>query len=139
MRKHAYSVWVTIKPFRTAKGQWVGHCLDFDVVSQGNSPDEALKMTMEATEMVVADDLDASRDPLERRAPERYFASLASIISTGQKVPLDLAMSDRSGARIYALSLQLTMQRLASSKTKKGRGPGLSKPTADVAFAHKVA
>ena len=90
MKEHVYSVWVIARPSKDIEGQWVGHCLEFDVISQGDSLDHAIRMVLEATRMVVVDDLQKHRDPRQRRAPEDYFETLSRVISSGQKVPLDL-------------------------------------------------
>lgn len=50
--------------------------MDMDVVSQGNSPLEAIAMVLEATAAVASDDLLKGRNPLERRAPPEYWEEL---------------------------------------------------------------
>jgi hypothetical protein len=65
-----FTAWVVVRRADDVPGQWVSHCLDYDVVSQGDSLDHAMKMVVESTTIVVADDVSKGRDPMSRRAPE---------------------------------------------------------------------
>jgi len=53
-------------------GCWVAHCLDFDIMSIGDSPQHALEMVREAVGLALADDLNHGRDPHERRADDKH-------------------------------------------------------------------
>jgi len=135
VKEHFYSVWVIARPSKDVEGQWVGHCLEFDVVSQGDSLDHAIRRVLDATTMVVADDLHKHRDPRQRRAPEDYFETLSRVISSGQKVPLDLALADKRRKRIYAIPFRLALQ-------AESRAPKKAKPKAvpaNVAFTEQLA
>jgi predicted RNase H-like HicB family nuclease len=101
--------WATIRPAEDAAGQWVGHCLDMDVVSQGNSPLEAIEMVMEATTMVAADDLLKGRNPLDRRAPREEWLELARLQEKCQPVEnLDKFLAEQKGQGL-CLVLQFTV------------------------------
>lgn len=52
---------------------WMGHCLQLDVVSQGNSPEHALAMVMEASAILYEDDCRARLDPWARCAPPEFW------------------------------------------------------------------
>jgi predicted RNase H-like HicB family nuclease len=139
MAEHVYSVWVIARPSKDVEGQWVGHCVEFDVVSQGDSLDHAIRMVLEATSMVVLDDLQKHRDPRQRRAPEDYFETLSRVISSGQKVPLDLALADTSRKRLYAIPFRLALE-TRSIAPKKAKAKAKPKPVpANVAFTEQVA
>lgn len=56
--------------------QWIGHCLDLDVVSQGDSPADAFKMVSEAVDLVVADDRAQGLHPLGRQAAPLSWRSV---------------------------------------------------------------
>jgi predicted RNase H-like HicB family nuclease len=58
-------LWIHVTPSEIS-GQWVSHCLNFDVVSQGDSPEHAYQMALEATELVVLDDLAHGLNPFDR-------------------------------------------------------------------------
>jgi len=47
-----------------------------DVISQGNTPLEAVSMVFEATAIVASDDLMKGRNPLDRRAPAEDWEAL---------------------------------------------------------------
>jgi predicted RNase H-like HicB family nuclease len=60
------SLRVLIAPADDVPGQWVGHCLDLDIVSAGTSPEHALEMATEAVNECVADDVAHGRNPFDR-------------------------------------------------------------------------
>jgi predicted RNase H-like HicB family nuclease len=78
-----YNLWVLVRPAEDLKDQWVAHCLELDVVSQGTSFTHAMEMVFEAIAMVVTDDIGAGRDPLSRRAPEEYWSELYHVMEEG--------------------------------------------------------
>jgi len=48
---------VIIYPAEDLPGQWIAHCLELDIISQGNSPPHALDMIAEAIEMCAAENV----------------------------------------------------------------------------------
>jgi hypothetical protein len=80
-----YSFWIVVRrdPDATDKDQpecqWSSHCLDLDVVSQGSSLADAYKMAVEASLLVLRDDLSRGADPLIRRAPQEFWSELEKI------------------------------------------------------------
>ncbi|HEY6056243.1 MAG TPA: hypothetical protein VIU86_20095 [Gaiellaceae bacterium] len=63
-----------VYPAPDVPGQWVGHCLELDILSAGNSLEHAILMTEEAVQLCIADDVAHGLDPFARRpAPEEYF------------------------------------------------------------------
>jgi len=80
-RTFSFNVFVRRAP--DVAGQWVGHCPEVDVVSQGNSLRQAYEMTKEAVEIVVLDDLDAGRDPTLRAAPKAEWEAAFSAVQAG--------------------------------------------------------
>ncbi len=70
-------------------GQWIGHCLDLDIISQAPNPVEAVEMLAESIELLAADNVAAGqpallprpiRDPdsllhLQRLCRETAFAT----------------------------------------------------------------
>lgn len=63
----AFTGWVYISKAESIPGCWVAHCLDFNIVSQGQSPLQALEMVREALGIALADDLNNGFDPDLRR------------------------------------------------------------------------
>ncbi len=98
-----------ITPAQDVPGLWVAHCLELDVISQGNDPEHALRAIAEAVEMVVEDDLERGDDPLEvrTRAPEECWITLLRVMQTGQ--PVDL--SELGNRRIEVLVVELNLFR----------------------------
>ncbi len=79
-RTFSFNVFLTRAP--DVAGQWVGHCLEVDVVSQGNSLRHAYEMTREAVEMVVLDDLDLGREPTLRSAPREEWEAAYRVVQS---------------------------------------------------------
>jgi len=66
-----YYVHVVIYPAKDILGQWVSHCLENDLITQGNSLDHALCMTAEMLDFTMRDDLEDGKNIRERApAPE---------------------------------------------------------------------
>lgn len=82
------------------EGQWVAHCLNLDLVSQGNSPSDAVRMILEATSIAVIDDMKAGLDPAGRSPAPKDLWDL-------------FARTQQSGTRIAAADVD----RLAASKS----------------------
>ena len=62
-----------VMPAVDVPGDWIGHCLELDVVSQGVDPGHALMMVMESAEIIMVEDKKLGRDPWTRCAPEEYW------------------------------------------------------------------
>ena len=84
--RRVYDCWVILESAEDIPGEWIAHCLNFDLVTQGRSPLHALEMAIEACNMVVIDDLNAGRDPIERAAPHEDWTLLEKIVKEGRLV-----------------------------------------------------
>lgn len=62
---------------------WVAHCLEGDIISVGDTFDEAVNDLPEAIVIAVTDALEAGVTPLPRNAPKELFDLYAQITSTG--------------------------------------------------------
>ncbi len=62
-----------VHPADDLEGVWIGHCLELDVVSQGDGPEEALKMVMEATAITQEWYRRDGRDSWASSAPSEYW------------------------------------------------------------------
>lgn len=68
-------------------GQWVAHCLSWDLVSQGDTPSDAMKMLSEAIGMVIEDDQAEGSDPSERpAAPEEFWDIFQRVQHAGTRM-----------------------------------------------------
>lgn len=63
---------------------WVVHVLDFDVITQGDDLQHALKMAVEASALVVQWDVVAGKDPADRRAPAADWDAFFDVVTQGQ-------------------------------------------------------
>jgi predicted RNase H-like HicB family nuclease len=88
IEQRVYNAWVIVCPAPDVDGQWVAHCLDFDVVTQGNSFEHAIELAGEAVALVLTDDLNANRDPHSRQAPPECWEPLWKLIKSGRKTSL---------------------------------------------------
>jgi predicted RNase H-like HicB family nuclease len=100
-----FTSWVMVEPAEDIPGVWVGHCLDFDVISQGDSLQNAIDSVTEAVAMTVIDDVQNGLDPGERRAPSEFWERLAQILKHGERVKI----SDLSGNRKVVVATELTL------------------------------
>lgn len=67
--------------------EWIAHCLDLDIVSQGRDLQHALTMVQEAVLMAMRDDLQHGRDPLARNsAPQEDWSLLHRVQKHGARM-----------------------------------------------------
>lgn len=82
-----YEFSVLIRSAPDVDGEWIAHCLNWDVVTQGRSPSHAVEMICEALVMAIEDDLRAGLDPHERReADQAEWDSFAHVLKSGRRV-----------------------------------------------------
>lgn len=71
MSKLQHRLHVLLYPSKDLPGQWVAHCLEIDLVTQGNDQGHALEMIAEAIETVAEDNVSRGGAPLLfRSAPK---------------------------------------------------------------------
>jgi predicted RNase H-like HicB family nuclease len=97
--------WVVVKRAPDLPGWWIAHCLDIDVLSQGDSLQDALESIPEAVRIAVVDDLQMGREPLRRRAPDEYWAELAEIQRQGNPLFLTHDALHKQSPEIDALAV----------------------------------
>jgi predicted RNase H-like HicB family nuclease len=85
---------VLVTPAKDLPNQWVAHCLNIDVVTQGDSIQHAFAMAREAVLQVVADDISQGLDPFSRpSAPEQCWEQVTQTIRHG--VPFETIQDER--------------------------------------------
>ena len=104
---HEYNFWFVFQRTEDVPGQWVGHCLELDVVSQGNSLQHTMSMLNEACIIVLGDDLGSGKDPLDRRAPESFWNELYTIIREGEK--RDFSTLEENKVRTVASQVEIKL------------------------------
>lgn len=107
--KLVFTSWVLVEPASDLPGVWVSHCLDFDVISQGASPAEAVVAVTEAVGMAVTDDLNARLDPFERRAPSEFWDRLLRVLKHGKAVKI----SEVRTPSVLATQLTVAFERIS--------------------------
>lgn len=86
----AFSGWVYISKAEDVPGCWVAHCIDFNIISTGDSPNHALEMVHEAVGTALADDLSRGLDPNARRSEcsSEDWNPLLQLMNRHTKVPV---------------------------------------------------
>lgn len=126
MRPRHYNIWFVVKPAPDVKGQWIVHCLDVDVVSQGNSPAHAFQMGAEAATLFIFDELDAGREPLCCRAPDEYWDELRKIMKHGERADFDEEWMDGDTSVHMAVQAQMILERV--ERVSASRIPSATTP-----------
>ncbi|MEY4548404.1 MAG: hypothetical protein RL685_4599 [Pseudomonadota bacterium] len=114
MKVFARNFWLLMRPVDDVPGQWVGHCLELDIMSVGDSLQQAIEMTSEAMCECIVDDLMHGRSPLERQsAPPEYTTELNRVLSEGRQVT-QLAGAEFVGMErgMVALQFRLELERV---------------------------
>ncbi len=106
--KQRFTLTLVLKPSEDIPGRWVSHCLDMDVVSEGDKLSEAMGMISEAAGMTLTDDLNGGRNPLARRAPKEFWDELDRIVETGTPVTFSQMFSP-ARSNWKALTCQLNI------------------------------
>jgi predicted RNase H-like HicB family nuclease len=92
------------------EGQWVAHCLNWDLVSQGDSPAHAVKMIVEAIALVIVEDANDGLDPNDRlAAPDELWRLFANTQQHGTRIaPADVdTLAAHSGEPVIAAVLYM--------------------------------
>jgi len=82
---------------------WAVHVLDFDVVTQGDDLQHALKMAVEASALVVQWDVVAGKDPADRRAPPEDWNKFFDVVTGGQAIA---GLESLVDSQIHTLAVQ---------------------------------
>lgn len=127
-----FASWVVVEPAEDIPGLWVSHCLDFDVVAQGESAQQAIEAVSEAVAMTVLDDVTHGLDPNERRAPPEYWEQLAHVLKHGQQVKL----SEVTGKVTLATQVTLVLERLVEHNNDRAAPSDFSQFNVPPATAH---
>jgi hypothetical protein len=72
-----YRFHVCAYPAPDVGGQWIGHCLELELVTQGNSAEHAIEMLQEAVVLTLTESEPAGVPPLQQPSAETLltFAS----------------------------------------------------------------
>ncbi|MGK4001529.1 hypothetical protein WMF31_02815 [Sorangium sp. So ce1036] len=105
-----YNFAFTVKPAEDVPGQWLAHCLDIDVMTQGNSLLHAVRMLFEAVVMVAMADREVGQDLRDRKpAPEEDWAAFWSVLTDGERVEMR-QMLDKPDTNVLFLAGNLLLE-----------------------------
>lgn len=115
-----FSGWVYISRAEDLPGVWVAHCLDFNIVSQGDSPVHALEMVHEALTGTLVDDIARGFDPDKRRSETdpSDWALLLQLLKRASKIGVR-EMDEL--ARVHTWTVFATQLSVAVLRPQTGR------------------
>ena len=64
---------ILIQAAPDVEGQWLAHCLNWDLLTQGDSPKPIMEMVVEAIIIAIEDDRAAGLDPADRPSAKREY------------------------------------------------------------------
>jgi hypothetical protein len=129
--------WILIERAEDIPGEWVSHCLDFDVVMQGRSIPEALKAVQDAVNVVLIDDLARGADPRARRAPEEHWNHLSQMLDYAVKQPGTAAPPDEAKVSAFAVEMVVSMVKLSVAERAQHRQQAEPLPIVEMAFVQE--
>ena len=117
-----YPVWIVLKKDEE-EGIWIAHCLENDVVSQGEDAHSAYKAGVESASLAMSWDLEEGKDPRTRRpAPSEDYEDLHYLLDQGSRVEeVQDALGDKS-YRVIAVRVEFDLDKL------KRKDPGCVAP-----------
>jgi predicted RNase H-like HicB family nuclease len=103
-------VWVVVSPAERVPGEWLAHCLDLNIMSQGRSLSHALDMMIEAVELVVDEDCKAGLDPFDRSAPAEDWAEWSEHMRDAELSSLEELEGQSDDGDLAWIATQLTVR-----------------------------
>jgi hypothetical protein len=88
-RRVTHTLWFIGRPSDDVPGDWEAHCLEFDLVAQGEKLLEALELAIEAAGIHIRESLRDQRNPYSARAPKKFWELRSSIIEAGEMLSAD--------------------------------------------------
>ena len=127
-------VWILIERAKDVPGEWVSHCLDFDVVMQGRTIREAFEAVQESVSMIIVDDLQRGADPRARRAPEEFWTHLSKLLDRADKQVGAGMPPDESKLSAFAAEMHINVQSVTPADLARHHVPVPQAPIMEMAF-----
>jgi predicted RNase H-like HicB family nuclease len=105
----SFAGWAYITRAEDLPDCWTAHCLDYDIVSVGDSPQQALDMVREAVGVALADDLNSGRDPSARKAAPEDWQPLLRLFEKHTKVQVGQMNSHLQTFKEFAAPLTVVI------------------------------
>lgn len=104
-------------------GVWIAHCLELDILSQGDSPEHAMQLLCDALHLVGEDRILQGHAPWEiRPAPAACWARLAGCVPLGDFVVPSVTLTAQGDITYPSLSPEVCSWRLANGPTEPTLG-----------------
>lgn len=114
-----FSVLLRRDPALEGESPWVAHCLNWDLISQGDSPKHAIMMIFEAIVMTIVADEAESFDPDARpSAPEKSWDEFRKIQNEGFRVAANDVNAVADQANVAAFAAVVYLDRLPDHEHK---------------------
>lgn len=110
---NSFNFWVLVRP-GASSGEWVAHCLDVDIISEGATIWKAVESVREAVAIVMDDEADNGLDLLRQRAPEEDWNTLFRVSCDGDLFLITSDQSDDETANVALLATQMRIFQKAS-------------------------
>jgi len=137
MDRRTYTCWAIIEPADDVPDTWTAHCLEFDVVSVGNSAEHAVDMVVEAAAIVIEEALNDGRDPI-CPAPRECWEMLERIQTYGKDGTIQDAVELAKRQKVVlAVPLKLTFTKIGADR-EMGFDTAFHPPRSYVAVANTV-
>jgi hypothetical protein len=126
-----FHFWCVVREAEDMPGSWTAQCLDVDVITVGKSVKSALDMALEATCMVVVDDLLHRREPTDRKAPKAYWDDLYRILKHAKPISPTKFAKVRRGVIVTDLNIvtwPIVLRRPTAARPSPTPRPGVRRP-----------
>jgi predicted RNase H-like HicB family nuclease len=114
------TAWVVVIPTDDVPGEWLAHCLDLNVMSQGRSLSHALDMVIEAVDLVLEEDRKAGLDPFDRTAPPEEWAAFAEHMRRAELTTLDELVRGADDGTLEWMATKLAIPLPAENRQRHG-------------------
>jgi predicted RNase H-like HicB family nuclease len=104
-----HMAWVVVTPADGVPGEWLAHCLDLNVMSQGRSLSHALEMLSEAVGLVLDEDCTAHQNPFDRKAPQEDWDAFAEHMRTAELTSLEQLIPQADAGDLKWMATQLVI------------------------------
>lgn len=92
------------------EGQWVAHCLNWDLVSQGDSPGHAAQMIAEAAVLAIEEDKAEGFDSAKRpSAPKELWDLFSQTQRRGKQIPPTAVDNEAAGRNAVIAAVMYAM------------------------------
>lgn len=104
-----YKSWVVVEPTEL-EGEWLAHVVDFDIVTQGEGWEGALRNAYDAMASALCADLDVGLDPEKRPpAPPEIRHLLDQVLKNGEPTDRDVIEEKVKGGKRLFLAFLIGM------------------------------